>query len=397
MPPQQHRFEGADLEALLEEVRETYGGNARFVEANKLRRGGIAGFFTQERFEVIIEVDESASGDAPTTTAAPVDIDLGSGVAAPAPAATSTTPPRSLLEWADQISDGEQPRTTVSTEGGDFADVLARLTQSTDHTPAPTPPAPAPAPAPTAAVPPVAVAAAPEPAPAPTAAVAVRPEPTPTDLATIDVRPLVAAGIPADLARRGEVEPDLLAALERVLADLPQPETLPDLPGAVVAVVGKRSPALALGRQLAGELGLSPDSVLLASTRYEGPDVADHRRVDTPEHAVERRRGLRRRTGPTVVVIDATAGRGDGDWASRMLDSFEVTMTWATLEAARKPEDVQDWARRLGGVDALALTETDRTVSPAAVLHTGIPVGRLDGVAATPDQWLTVLFDRIAA
>lgn len=48
-----HRFTGRELTALLEQVREELGAEATIVEANKVRTGGIAGFFANERFEVI--------------------------------------------------------------------------------------------------------------------------------------------------------------------------------------------------------------------------------------------------------------------------------------------------------------------------------------------------------
>lgn len=49
----QHRFTGSELTTLLEQVREELGAEATIVEANKVRTGGIAGFFTNEKFEVI--------------------------------------------------------------------------------------------------------------------------------------------------------------------------------------------------------------------------------------------------------------------------------------------------------------------------------------------------------
>lgn len=48
-----HRFTGPELTTLLEQVREELGAEATIVEANKVRTGGIAGFFTNEKFEVI--------------------------------------------------------------------------------------------------------------------------------------------------------------------------------------------------------------------------------------------------------------------------------------------------------------------------------------------------------
>ena len=48
-----HRFTGRELTTLLEQVREELGSEATIVEAHKVRTGGIAGFFKNEKFEVI--------------------------------------------------------------------------------------------------------------------------------------------------------------------------------------------------------------------------------------------------------------------------------------------------------------------------------------------------------
>ena len=53
----QSRYEGPDLEQLLEQVRTELGAGTKIVSANKIRSGGVAGFFARERFEVIVEHD----------------------------------------------------------------------------------------------------------------------------------------------------------------------------------------------------------------------------------------------------------------------------------------------------------------------------------------------------
>ena len=72
-------------------------------------------------------------------------------------------------------------------------------------------------------------------------------------------------------------------------------------------------------------------------------------------------------------------------------------MVWGAVEATRKPEDLFEWAEQLGGFDALGVTDLDATVSPAAVLQCGIPVGRIDGKPATPVLWAALLAPRLAA
>ena len=57
------------------------------------------------------------------------------------------------------------------------------------------------------------------------------------------------------------------------------------------------------------------------------------------------------------------------------INHLEPTCTWAIVEAGWKCEDILHWADVLGGIDVLALNSLEETVSPAAVLDLGIPVG----------------------
>ena len=68
MPTRQ--FDGPTLEAALEAVRAEVGSDAKILGAEKVRTGGIAGFFAKERFEVTVEVGEpEAAADSPSVTA----------------------------------------------------------------------------------------------------------------------------------------------------------------------------------------------------------------------------------------------------------------------------------------------------------------------------------------
>ena len=58
-------LEGSDLGDLLAEVRTQHGPAARVVRAERIRSGGVAGFFSKERYEVTVEMD-GAGGDEQT-------------------------------------------------------------------------------------------------------------------------------------------------------------------------------------------------------------------------------------------------------------------------------------------------------------------------------------------
>ncbi len=55
----QLQLEGPELEPLLARVRNELGPSARIVHAEKIRSGGVAGFFARQRFELTVEVDPS--------------------------------------------------------------------------------------------------------------------------------------------------------------------------------------------------------------------------------------------------------------------------------------------------------------------------------------------------
>ncbi|MDP9416483.1 MAG: hypothetical protein M3P48_01270, partial [Actinomycetota bacterium] len=55
-------LEGSDIEELLSRVREEHGPTARIVHADRVRVGGVGGFFAKERFEVAVEVEDMLPG-----------------------------------------------------------------------------------------------------------------------------------------------------------------------------------------------------------------------------------------------------------------------------------------------------------------------------------------------
>ena len=114
------------------------------------------------------------------------------------------------------------------------------------------------------------------------------------------------------------------------------------------------------------------------------------------DDAAEHRRSWRWRMHPTVVVVDAPIGR-PRPWAREMLAAVEPTTAWGVAAACRKLEDVSAWSNLVGGLDAIALNGTDDTVSPASVLHLGVPVALVDGERATPELWADLLMERLAA
>jgi hypothetical protein len=115
MLPVRRQLEGPDLERLLDQVKTEYGDAARIVQAEKVRTGGVGGFFARERFHIDVEINVEPDGPAEPA----------------APAA-----PRSLLDLVERVSDEERELAAepareaagrLSTESPSFEAVLAAL------------------------------------------------------------------------------------------------------------------------------------------------------------------------------------------------------------------------------------------------------------------------------
>ena len=474
------------------------GPNARVLEAKKVRDGGLGGFFSRERFVLIVEVPDPPAAKRPRP-------------ARPQPAPEpelSTAPPSSILELADLMNEAEAreavtepPRPMVRP---------ARIAQPAPIAPeaAPMPrPAAVAAPAPLHLAPPVATGPAPTVGFEPVILLPTEraPEPMPStetqsfhdvlarlaaempaadeqivediDVTTLGFEPINVADIdtldvddyvevvpspahhdtepapvldhptpPADHAEeQKEVavhpaiieEPDTLPVIpaapslirvrrtpsefERTIgmgllelgvpaayvpdiegafsrADvrdairtalrLPKPPALPLRNNAIVAVVGERRAAIHLADQLADEPALNGAVVKVADRQGftlidGGAPMADEK-------------GRRSRPNRTIVAVPSTPGQ-TADWTRQLLDDLEPDMVWGVVPAARKSEDIASWAIGLGGLDVLALTGLDKTVSPATALRLGIPIGLLDGANASVDAWADLLTARLAA
>jgi hypothetical protein len=400
------RLEGSDLEALLARVREEHGGAARIVEANKLRRGGLGGFFAKESFEVVVDVD---GDDGPVEGAVdeigradhaagadrfdrfeadhddqddqddeepfvPFTIDeLASSVDDPAPSFAARARAKERFADAGAVGPDEE---VLADDAPTFSEVLGRAIAAERAT-ALEPAWPA-----TAAV----RAAAP-------AARIVAPRFEPGGLtgvgglSGVDLAALARLGLPLDQAALVARSDDPAAvAMVRLLERFPTAPALPRAARAVIAVVGDREEAIDLAASIAGDRA----DVLVAADR-RGADLR------TAASVVDLRASWRRRRRPVVVAVASPFAVAASPWAAGVLDALEPAMVLGHVDAGRKPEDVAAWSTSVGGIDALAVTGLERTTTPAAILGAGIPVATLDGAPATPARWAALLTDRITA
>jgi hypothetical protein len=254
-----HRLTGNDLEALLARVPAEHGPDAVIVEANKLRTGGVAGFFAKESFEVVVEVpDGTTASHRPPT---------GAGTGRPARGLT-------IDDLVAAASDGDgfeasaasgAALSATSASGARAPQRPLRAALAPDRSP-PTPAA-APTPSdatstPTASTP----AAAPTPSDATTTPAAA---PTPSDATTTPtastptlstdgapfadvlgrlVRDLTAEGAPAGATNEDQVAPDApFEPFQAVRVVGPRVPSTPD----VATMAPATAPDAAVGLQVA--------------------------------------------------------------------------------------------------------------------------------------------------
>jgi hypothetical protein len=381
----QLRFEGPELEELLDRVRKEVGTDANIVAANRIRKGGIGGFFAREGFEVLVDVSDEARMRRPQS---------------------KTHRPTSVLDLVEEMNSSEREQIidlsdspTVSTETPDFGSLLAKLSRELDEEEAGMPLPDAKPVSPRShyrRVTPEAM-----PAPAPPLEEIAEPlfsepipiiEPSahalaPTPIHALETR-LAALGLPHELIPSNAAQSDVRTALVQRLAQLPPPPMLPRTPGVVIAVVGIGTAPIALARRIAEEMDIVAEHIVLST-----PEPVSE--LSNPDEAETFRRGCRRRMEPTVVAVSIGAGRAQLGWAHRMLDKLEPTVTWAVVEASCKPEDIGHRVSLLGGADVLAITGITDTVSPAAILRLNLPVGRIGPTPATPATWADLIMERL--
>lgn len=417
------QLDGPDLEELLVRARHEYGSDVRIVKADKVRTGGVGGFFARELYELSIEIDEPDDAEPP----------------APKPAVQESKQPASLLDLADAISDREvdsaRPRPArivradeevsftpglppkiqagpaLSTDGESFASILAGLTRSVADQPSAAPSAPSSPPV--LSQPPVSL----EPDDAGPLLVrdsradtlaAERPvfadpierareqarKPRGVIAKPLSVRDLRDLGLPRELLpARGDS--DLLSVLVGALRSLPRAPEPPKGAGEIFAVVGEGEGAWDAAAQVAKSLDLDERSLVYLTAGAAPTKIAPSRRITALEQLPARIDRWRKRSTPTIAVVDAPMNLKAASWNRQALTALCPEAVWLVVPATRKTDDVARWAGRLGHTDGIVVTDVDASSDPASVLHLGMPVAWLDGRPATPGAWAGLLVDRL--
>ncbi|MDM7830564.1 hypothetical protein [Cellulomonas edaphi] len=347
-------LEGTDLATLMARVADELGPGARVVRAERVRAGGVAGFFTREHFELTVDVPEAPEAATQRPRASRF---------AEAAARTGLD---DLLDAADS-QDAGLP--VVSTGSPAFADVLEQVRALVGGDEAAARPA-----------------AAPQPVPEP---VVLRAAPTESPAEALADR-LAALGVPARLL----VERP--RTLSQALAGIPEAPELDRRPGSVIAVVGAAQDADAVARLLAERLNLDPAAVVHAGTPAARPSVPQPRgkarpRPTGPDEARQWRAGAAKAPHPWVVALAVAPDADERAAGAELLRALGANRSWAVVDARTKAIDARAWMAAVGPFDAVAARGVFDTSEPGTLLDLGVPVAWLDGIPAGPVAWAAVL------
>ncbi len=399
-------FEGTDLEEVLAEAKLCLGADMQVEAANRVRRGGMLGFFATEWYEVWAkppevtadpilallereETDEEPFGEMVRNAIAAGRPTAMAGAAPPAaaeapvlPTAETTGP--SLFarttenerpveaRYAETMDEffGADPWAEPMLEEGLHPD-LASVTAT-----------PLAADRRAATVPAIATAG--------TSTLTLEPA-TDTPLAGLATEATPAA-VALEDAPRGtsvfETTPSttsglLWSMLER-LERLPEAPAIPTGP-AVVAFVGDAHAAYGAARRMGGDTGLWNGDIDILTRRTNLDDLPSWLLVNDFDDAAARAERWRQRGGIAPIVIDQSVDAGDRAWAIKALTAVGADHVRLVTEAWRLPAEVGELGSRIGGVDVVDLIDVDGAVEPLAMLDLEIPVGTIEGRTATPD------------
>ncbi|WP_028050740.1 hypothetical protein [Cellulomonas sp. URHD0024] len=362
-------LEGSDLAELMAHVQSEFGPGARVIRAERVRTGGVAGFFARERFELTIDVPEEpvprprALMNPPTKKPA-----------APAPEVDGIDGLLAAADAYDALPDGSMPEATldvlddpdevapepagpsVSTGSASFAGILEQV-RALAGTPAP-------------------------------ADIEV-PAPPPEDPLRASLRGI---GIPeALLGGAGPV------TLPSVLARVPAAPALPRTPGSVLVVVGEQSDVDAVALLLAERLRLDAAAICAAGARPGGRARGGRVGVSKAGTADELAAWVERTaSGPQIGVVALAVGPEPSDRAeaAELVRTCGAAQVWAVVDARTKTADATRWMAEVGGpagIDAVAVRGLFDTAQPGTVLDLGAPVAWVDGIPATTVAWAAAL------
>ncbi len=436
-------LEGTDIRALLQQVRDEYGPEARIVHAERIRSGGVGGFFAKQRYEVAVEVDADVAADRPAPTRTST-------------ASTSVTvaPTTTMPTWSEAVAAATRP---ADAQRAAIDLVLDGLPSSEAN------PAPRPSLVPAALIEtdlPLEREARsvvdPRPVLTPVGpsanALHIDAEPTPAfDLVAqlhaqrdealgTTISPSLAAAlaearlVEAAAARLGDAAPAKVGSVTPAAANpavtsapwtpiadavaetlapvLPMPgmptsapvaeehvaaPLAPRRPGDVLVLVGDPVAGYEAALAIAASGRMPAQHVHVVSDRADLATVPADQLVSDVLEARLRGAQLAMNRTAGIVVVDAplslVADPQGQAWVADVVAAVGAVATWALVDATRRPEDLHRWLQCVPRPEALVAHGAALTSDPGAVHTLGVPVAVVDGRAVLVEPQPVAAYD----
>ena len=329
---QRFLLDGPDIHELLQRVRDEHGPEASIVHAERIRTGGVAGFFARQRYEVAVEVDI----DAP--------------------------PPMSLASQIVNQVDGDGGHHVHAEPGAVAAacdEVLAASPQNDG---------------------PSATTSSPFVQPASDAAST---EPRRNPLLLRPVGPAHQSAAPASMLK-------IVAPLEITdvpVAPLAAPR-VPRRPGEMLVLIGDGPVAYQAALDIARSARIPTTRILVASSEAVIPRLLPSRRVTDVVQARLQAAELALGSSASIIVVAAPIGLihdAEGqDWVSEIVHAVGPTDVWAVVDATRHQETLARWLDAVGPVSALVVHDAACNPAAASIGELGCPIAFEDGRPVDP-------------
>jgi hypothetical protein len=318
-------LEGPDIAELLGRVRAEHGNRATIVRAERVRSGGIAGFFARQHYEVAV----CLSDDDATTSRQAAD------------SATSIEDLICATEQADRLDLSSTLPDQRSSQLESLASSLRQSMQgrqvarAADHGGASTAQSPS---------------------------------------TTTTVAALPSSTLPHP--------PEACTAVDMRAIPHARP---PERAGDILVLLGEGVRTLAIAEDIARRHRIPRSRVLLASPDPISPGLTTSRRLEDTAAARERAASMLLMASASVVVIDAPLTMVQSEpgrrWVQDMTQALVPAAVWAVLDATRRDEVNSRWLDAMPHVDAVAayddLAHDEQGDATAVAASRGLPLGIL--------------------
>ena len=390
------RFSGPELGELLDQVVAELGPSAEISEVNKIRSGGVAGFFCREEYEIIVDARPAAARSAKPAPAAAsgtaqAGVPAATATAATAPAATATATaataapkiaapiaaeqltdevgsdiaaPKDGPDGASEVFGGPRPRTMNGTDERFLALLEQRLDETSEAETLVTRRPRRPAPKPTASLPRADVVPQTELAPIPEP-----PRPAPSTMVSSEPSPARrrSAGFWARVSR----------ARRQLTTVLPEPSPF-------LAVIGPLSLTTPVIKRLRADSDLANAEVIVLTDRAEIVSEPNWQLVRSGHQLIE---VANERNGePTLLVLDVPVDLPQ--WVAPLQQRLRRAGVGACRYAVPGTPSAEQLDRyRLGSdvpyiLDLVSRVEPDRLVTFVDQQH---PIGSVGGAVLTAE------------